>query len=375
MRPTSARWTEGITSSHQLAVDVRLEGLSPLPVDGGSVTLDNTAATRGRADLSFTDFSLVPGDPSDTLAPYDNELTIKRGIVYPDGERELVQLGVMRVEEVEVSESGISVSLLDRSQRVIDARFEDAYEVVAGTQATTEIANLLGAVVPDLQTQFPSLDKPLPTVYAEELADRWAFVQDLAAALGMELYFDNLGVAVLRPIPDPADDPVAHLVEGREGVTVRPSLLDLSKRWSRTDAFNRWKVVGENPEEEGAAPSAVVTDDNPYSPTYYLGSFGKKPADIYTSSWITDDDQAQAAAEGLRRTQIGTTQSVSFGALVNPALEPGDVVHITRTRRDPGNLDSLIEIADERHVIDSLTFPLEASGTMTGTTRAVKVTG
>ncbi len=45
--------------------------------------------------------------------------------------------------------------------------------------------------------------------------------------------------------------------------------------------------------------------------------------------------------------QLGTTQQVSFGTIVDAKREPGDIVRITRL----GGID-------EDHVIDSLTIPL-----------------
>ena len=48
--------------------------------------------------------------------------------------------------------------------------------------------------------------------------------------------------------------------------------------------------------------------------------------------------------------------------LVNPALEPDDLVQVTRTRAG---------LTAEAHIVDSVTIPLTAEGTMTGRTRAV----
>lgn len=372
MQRISSRWETGITSSHRLAVEVKLGGQKLEPVDG-TVTLDITASTRGRADLSFADPALIPETPSDTLAPYSNELSIARGITYSDGTSELKQLGLLRIEEAEITDQ-VSVNLLDRSVRVAEAKFEETYTTAEGTNLVTEIENICRWAIPDLTTEFSTRTAPTITLHAEEGDDRWEYCQSIAAALGCDLYFNALGVLTLRTVPDVTNPPVAYLVEGEAGVSVRPpTLLDLTKRWSRTETFNRWKAVGDNPDVDTAPPSAVATDDQPNSPTRYGGPFGKKPADVFSSPMIENTDQAQDAANGLRAKGIGAVQSVDFGALVNPALEPGDVVHVTRTRRDPTDLDRLVKVADENHIIDSLTIPLTADGTMSGTTRAIQV--
>lgn len=372
MLTVSSRWETGITSSHRLAVEVKL-GDTSLPVASGSVTLDITAATRGRADITFVDPSLIPTKPTDTLAPYSNELSIARGLTYSDGTSEVKQLGLLRIEEVEITDE-IQVTLLDRANKVAEAKFEAPYTTPDGTDLLEEIESICRVAIPDLTTDFIIREAPTVTLHAEEGDDRWEYVQNIAAALGCDLYFNAAGTLTLRTVPNVSNPPVAYLVEGEEGVSVRPpTLMDLTKRWSRTETFNRWKAVGDNPDNEDAPPSGVAYDDHPSSPTRYGGPFGKKPAEVFSSPMITTADQAQDAANGLRDKGLGAVQSVDFGALVNPALEPGDVIHVTRTRRDPTDLDRLIKVADESHIIDSLTIPLDAGGTMTGTTRAIQV--
>src|SRR5207253_939905 len=149
---------------------------------------------------------------------------------------------------------------------------------------------------------FPGLT---PLLRADEADDRWAFARGMAEEFGMELYFNAEGSPILRPIPAivVSSQPVAYLVEGQDGVQVAgdpmPSLLDLTKHLSRTDAHNKWIVTGENPNEDGPAPRAEAVDDNPTSPTRYGGPFGMKP-DFYSSSFISTNEQAQQAASGRK---------------------------------------------------------------------------
>lgn len=370
MRPLVdiARWQAAIAAPHRMITRATLltqtDSFELGTVTEGSVTLDATAATRGRCDLRIVDdgsLGLIPADPEDLFAPYGNEIQVERGVIYADGTEELVSLGIFRLDEVEVQDTGESLTIavvgLDRSAVIIDARFEDPYEVAAGTAYTDAIAALLEAADPDIVLNFAESELVTPKLAAEEGSDRWEFAQSMATSMGMELFFDGDGECVLRPVPG-GGLPVATIAEGEDGV-----LVDVSRRWTRAGAFNRVKATGENTGE--AAPArGVATDDNPLSPTYYFGRFGRVPR-FYSSPFIVTNAQAESAAEAILAKELGTARTVSFGTVVNPALEPGDVVRITRER---------IAI-DEDHVLDQLTIPLAADGgQMSGATRAMAVT-
>ena len=380
MRSVSERFAEQIFRPHRLAVKVipTSVGAESLPVVDGSVTLDLTASVRGRCDLTFNDPALIPTSTSSTLAPYGQELQVFRGISYGTDDEELTSLGIFRIEETSVSDSDalqIQVSGLDRAQIVADAVYEAEDTIAGGTNFATVIEDIIVDGYGAAEVSIDANDFTLPTLDVEEGADRWEFCREIAEAVGYDLYFDNDGVVRGRSIGSVDATPVAYLVEGDGGLEVSdPALLDLSSRWSRTESHNKWIVIGDNPESEGSAPPrGEATDDDPSSPSYYGGTYGRKP-EIFHSSFIESDAQAEDAAEGKKAKESGTTQNVDFGALVNPALEPGDTVQITRTRKNQQTGET-VTVADENHLIDSLTIPLSAEGTMTGQTRARQVTG
>ena len=225
------------------------------------------------------------------------------------------------------------------------------------TVAATDFVSRAGALAPMHQ--------------GEQGGDRWAMAQDMASVLGCDLYWSNTGVLTLQPISSLGDAPVASIVEGEDGVEVKPSLLDIGRTWSRRESHNKWIVIGVNPADADGAtppPTATAIDDNPSSPSYYYGPFGRKP-EVWNSSLIESTAQATDAAEGKKAKEIGLTQEINFGALVNPALEPGDVVHVKRTRMVEGEL---FEVANESHILDSVTIPLDAGTPMQGSTRAIQ---
>lgn len=364
MRTVSSRFQTAISGSHRLAISVdvlRGSGVAATidTVVDGSVTLDITAATRGRVDLTITGDDLIPTSPTDLLAPYGNELQVKRGVRYADGTVELVSLGVFRIDSVEISDAGagreIRLSGGDRSVRVIDARFEEPYQITAGTNVATAIQNTVADALPSITFDLTSTTMTTPLLSASEGDDRWKFVQDLAASIGHALYFDGDGTLVSRPVANTgATAPATQLTEDTDGL-----LLSADRSWGRAGTYNRVIATGENT-GEGAAVRGVATDLNTSSPTYYYGGFGRVPR-FYSSQFITTDDQAADAAAAMLSRELGTTQQINFGTVCNPALEPNDVARVTRAALG----------IDEDHIIDSLTIPLGSQGAMTGKTRAV----
>lgn len=374
MRPVSAKFLNAIGSSHRVVVvvDVIQPGLTSSAADtflatlptvvGGGVTLDASASVRGRVDLTVVDdgtLGLVPSHPSDLLAPYGNELHIKRGVRYADGTEELVSLGKFRIDECGVDDSsqGLVITLTgqDRAARVIDARFEEPWEIDQDSLVEQAIDDTLGPAGVAAAVPVETL-ATTPHLIAEEGSDRWQFVTDLARSAGMRLYFNGDGDLVLAPEVS-GGDPVVTLAEGQDGV-----LVSAGRKWDRTGAYNAVIATGENTGEILPARGVAIDDDSA-SPTYYYGPFGRVPR-FYQSSFLATDAQAEDAAASLLQQQLGTTQRVDFGTYCNPALEPGDIVLITRLRAG----------VNENHIIQSISIPLTPDGITTGTTRASQVT-
>lgn len=368
MKDTSDRFDP--TSSHKLAVKVAPpdDPGNALPLAGGSVTLDRQATSMGRCDLTFNSEELVPNDHEALLAPFGQELQVWRGIEYGPGDQELLSLGIFRIYEASIDDEGegitIQVSGLDRSSRIIDAAFEQPYQISSGSDFVTAMQTTIQEAYPGVVFDFASFTGTLPLITAAEGEDRWQFVQDMAAAIGMELYFNGEGVLVMAQVPAATTGVAAHGLHLHEGGTEEPAvLLSARKGWSRDDVANRWIVTGENSDDGTPPPRAVATDSNPLSPTYYDGDFGKVPKFV-TSEFITDATQAQAAADGYLNLNLGIAQAIDFGIIVNPAIEPGDGAHIMREQLG----------LDEVHIVDSVTIPLSATESMSGATRTAQVT-
>lgn len=369
MWPVTARFAAEVAQSHHMLVSVEVlqNGVAvgnPLTtVTAGNVTLDATAQVRGRLDVTIVDdgsLGLVPSSAADLLAPYGNELRVRRGVRYSDGTTEYASLGVFRIDEPNVSDAAGSLTIQiagqDRAARIADAKFEDPADIAAGINVATQILNLIQAVYPDVTTSFVTTPYVTAHMTVEEGADRWDLCQQFAVNAGLRLYFNGDGTLILANAAP--GSPVATMAEGAGGL-----LLDAARNWTRQGAYNRWIVTGENT-GVGTPVRGVATDDDATSPTYYSGPFGRVPK-FTQSQFVTTTAQAIDAAEAMKARELGTTQSVNFGSVVLPHLEPGDVVLVTRER---------VGITAENHVLDVMTVPLTADGAMTATTRATLVT-
>lgn len=361
MRAVSDRFLAALRKSHRVrsTVDVLYDNVplfEGLDVVDGTVTLDRTAEARGRCDLTVANFDLLS-----TLTPYGYEIRVRRGVVYPDGDEELVSLGIFLIQSTAVVEPGrlVRIAGIDRSQRVRDARLEDPYQIAAGTDYAGAILTLIEGnattdpVVFTVPFRFTTTAHVTPLITLDEQADRWAEAVSMATSIGCELYFDGDGTCTLQDEPDvTTDEPVWTVDDGADGV-----LVEAAVNLDRATAYNRVIAAGENG-GSGATYRGTATDDDPASPTYYYGPFGRKPR-FYASPFIASNAQAVSAAGAILLQSLGVARSVSFSAVVNPALEASDVIIVRRTGLG----------VDEVHVVDSLTIPL-AGGSMSAATRS-----
>lgn len=367
---TSERLLNALARSHQLALLVQiLDPITGQPAHeldtaiNGAVTLDSGAAIRGRLDLELADDglrNLIPTNPTDLLTPYGTEIRVARGIRFPDGTAEVISLGIFRIRQVDTLDTGDSLTIrltgLDRWSRFADARFERTTIIPSGTNKMTAILQLAQEAWPDVPHDLPSTTATLGQQIAERGDDRGELMRDIAASMGQEIFFDGSGILTARPIAQATDTARWQLTEGQNGL-----LLEASRGWDAERVYNKVIASGE-PMDDVPPVCAQVWDDNPNSPTYFYGPFGQRPR-FYVSSMLSTAQQAQTAAAGILAKAIGTSQKVDFGSIVNPAMEPGTVVRVARDRLG----------MDERHVVDTLTIPLGATESMTGTTRLMEL--
>ncbi len=327
-------------------------------VNDGTVTIDRTADQRRRLDLTVADPSLYPEAPGDALNVYGSEVAIWRGVEYSTGATELAQLGVFRIQDVSRSVPDESVTLTgwDRSMQCVDFRFRVPRKF-GSLLATDLIVGLITEVYPSASFTITTADATtIPKHHVDR--DRWAEIQRVAQVIGCEVFADANGDWVIQDVPDPTTAvPVWQVDAGPGGV-----LVGTQDTVTRDGAPSVVIAIGETVSGNNApivSASPHGYDNDPTSPTYYLGAFGIVPR-FYSSPHIRTQAQANRVADSQLADHKGVTRTISFDAVPNPALDAGDAITVTHP-----------DGTSELHLIDALTIPLAPGGVMTGETRAV----
>lgn len=362
MRPVSARFLAAVRGSHSAPVQAFVvaagqTGTEPdgiaLDVIGGDVTLDANADVRSTAELIVPGEGMFPTAADDPLAPYGNEVFIRRGIGFGGGSVEWVSLGYFRMRNVgqdQAPDGEIRITGQDRMGGIVRARLVNPRQFATTDTYGAVMTDLVQEVYPwaviewDDDTDADPIGRPL---IAEE--DRFGFLDQLVTGLGKMWHWDYRGVLMIQEIPDSAE-PVWRVDSGANGV-----LVSLGREISDEGVYNALVVSGEALDTTDPA-RAVAYDNNPASPTYWEGDFGKVPR-FYVSSFITTDAQAQITANAMLRSTLGVPYNVDFRSIVNPALEPWDPITVRLRNRS------------ETHVVSRLVVPLSASSAMTAETR------
>lgn len=359
MLPVSATWTNAVTGSHVVntLVEAWYNGskIRSMAVVDGSVSVDAGASQRRTYSATLAEQSAFPSmtDFTGPLAPYGTIHKVWRGLWYPTGMTEWVQLGTFRLDSpVTPLEPGtVRVTGSDLSRVVQEARFLAPTVSVTTNSIRAEIARLIRGS--GLGAGYPVVDTSGDTSLTPALTwdqDRWAAIQDLATGIGGEVVFGADGTALVQPVAQ-ITDAVDWTVRATQIVITGERALD------RSSTYNTIVATGER--TDSVAPArAVAQDTNPSSPTYVGGPFGVVPA-FYSSPVLTTNAAALKAANKILARTRGMARRLSFQCVPNPAVDVGDVL----TFLMPDGTTS------ERHIVDTLQIPLGASGPMTVTTR------
>jgi hypothetical protein len=348
--PVSDRFLARLAESHQVATSVQLfltDGrVLDLEHTGGSVTVDRSQAIRRTCTVTVADPALIPRTPTDQLATYGARLRISRGIDYGDGTQELVPLGLFRLDTADgdVNEGPVSLQGKDLSAIVADDQFTEPYKV-SGT--------VVGAVTALIQRSIPTadiisliVDAPIGSRVFDVEGDPWAGAQEIAAAAGAEVYCNADGVFVISQLPNLLTTPPVWAIEAVEGGVY----ISANRAMSSDGVRNGVLARGENTSENVPPISYLAVDDDPGSPTYWGGPFGRRPKFVSSSAYTTLSACAQAANAELAKSRAPNA-SGDISSLPNPALEPGDVLRVTHE-----------DGTRELHQAAAFTVPLSEAG-------------
>lgn len=352
--------------------------LRDIPVVEGSINIDRNSRNRRSGQITIGDPDLYPNLMDYTgLEPYGSEMAIRCGVVYPDGTEELVPMGIFLITDVasEDSSGGLpQITLFDRAQRVFDTSThvtDGGPQKFAGKSINVALPEVITYSAPGWPTDplfrctvDSSLNEVIiPGGYLAGETDRWAICEDMATAIGGEVYFDVLGEAVV--VPPPSIDQTTTVADAVWEITPDTgdglgNLLSINRNLTRENTYNAVVVVGATPEEGKAQPIGIAFDLAAQSKTNWNGLFGKKTLRI-SNQILTTNSQCLKAAQAQLKNVLGLSKHVHFNALFNPALDGGDIVNVVFPNGD-----------FELHLIDSLSFSFGSNWSMGAQTRTIQ---
>lgn len=366
--PVSDKFMAALAQSHKVAAQADLLlgddiiDLTPFVVDG-HVDVASTA-TRRTMSLTLEDptGSILPIVATDELVPTGTEIRLWRGIDFQDGtDDELVPIGTFRFTTVDVPAPRVELQGFDRSWVIQGALLEIALSIVKGTNYVDAINSVLfNAYGGDLPTNFPDNDEVTPAMLFDVESDPWQIAQQLASNIGLDLYFDPMGIATMTPTPDPATTEISWIFDEADPANLglpTPRII-----WDITDAVNAVIVIGENTNNT-TVYRGVAYDQDPLSPLQY-GNPIKRPITIRDEK-ITSQAQATQRARSELVRRLGIPQSLSIPSMVNPAFEAGDVALLNSAK---------LANSTNYGIFDRFTVPLRAASGMDISTRQRLVT-
>ncbi|MFK0182293.1 DUF5047 domain-containing protein [Streptomyces xanthochromogenes] len=349
MYNVSARFLAALAESYAPATIAQLfttdGGTQTLEISGGSVTVDRGSVTRRTCSVTIADTSLIPRTAKASLNVYGAQLRISRGVAYSDGTSELVPLGLFRIDSIGGDVDDGPVTLAGKSLECIvqDDQFTVPYK--ATSSAVSAITALIQRSIPQASVINRAVDTTIGPRTWDIASDPMASVAEVAATMGAEVYADADGTFIIATLPDiNTAMPVWTVAAGEGGVYV-----SANRSMSADKVYNAVLARGENTESGVAPVSALVTDSDPTSPTYWGGPFGRRPL-FYTSSALINSVQAGAAAGLKLAAAKAPNATADLSSLPNPALEPGDVIRVVYP-----------DGSKELHQVQSFTVPLDTS--------------
>lgn len=326
-------------------VDVRVVGAPDLvvPVMGGEVTVGlGSAVSRSLSvDVAGEDFGVQTAtDLLTAILDQGGRVVAEAVLSVPGAEDQVVPLGQYQVQSAKWERGrrrGFALDCLGLGSLLRDHRFDQPRSFAAGS-GLARLTALVDETFPGSVVVLEPgvVDKTVPEATVDE--DRLAACRDVGVALGGVFYERYDGVFVVRPTSGTGD--VLDVGE----VTLRQEY-----GYTRSGVYNGVRARSTN--EDHSSLYAWATDDDPDSPTYWDGPFGKKPR-FYASPLLTTTEECQQAAQTILARSLGRHYQVDADVVQNPALEPGDQVVLT------------IDGAQAAYRVEQVKVPLAVGGTM-----------
>lgn len=195
------------------------------------------------------------------------------------------------------------------------------------------------------------LKKTQTEITKEAGATYGSIILDLATQLSAEVFYDVDGHLNFIPTSDTTNDfekPILFQVYDYYG-----DFLSNDISINLADAINRVVVTGST--VNGWVVTATALNENPESPLCYQ-RIGYRTAQIINDPNITSAVLAQERADYELRQKTILKSSVNITTTINPLLSVNNIIGIT---------DEYYEMKQESFLIQSISYSLDSSGTMT----------
>lgn len=317
-----------------------------IPVVDGHVTCDRDSKVRWTSQI---DIALYPWELVPLLDTYQARYKVFRGLTSL-GRTEMLQLGEYRVDEIGRSEVGhITVSGSGLESYIVDDRFLQPRTPPYGESTLAVIQQLITEAVPATPTvvnQNTTDTRVLATAPWDR--DRIDALLALGDSLNADVFSNNAGIFVIKDKPTLVGRvPVFLMNYGEGGVQIGKS-----EKNTRDGVYNAISVSGQSTDQSIPPVWGWAYDDDPDSPTFYFGNFGKKPR-FYSSQYIYSDAQCASVALTMLAEALAINRTLTFESLAVCFLEAGDVVAV---ELDDGTL--------ENHLLQKIEIGLNHNGTM-----------
>lgn len=357
MQDVSDRFLAALRKPHGIRTTAEYQvpggDVFPLLVKGGSVSVDDGARIRRKAQLK------VYGTTADykRMTIEGCLFTVRHGVNFGGNDTELVP--VITGEIVSASRpfgrsaGEVTLPLQDLGAWLARTEFVLPYVVAAGTARTQAIKNLVvdarpSSVVSDLAGAaggYVGVDR----VFTGSRLDA---ITQLATDGGLESYWGADGTYIIRTARQSTDSSVwstAGTLISAERMRPQDKLYNtVIVSPSATDGSQTWTPV-------------VVTITDPSHPRH-PSKIGTVPYRVASPTILTSADAYNVAVNRLDKV-LGTTETLRLGTISNPALEGGDVIRVTTPPLNNEPADTF------QHFCDGLSLDLD-TGAMRLDTRS-----
>ena len=338
-----------------------------VPLSTATVTVDRHSPNRRVADITIEGtaaqsiLTLLPINPLSTLAPFGNEIGLQATVLTANG-WQYVPLGRFVIVTATVTDTitdlGVTLHCVDPSWLVGSRKFKGPYNLpAAGGNIAAELQALINTTFPTThRVVLFNIQASAGTVPSgasfNQGEDPWQAAQNIAGAMGYELFFDVYGNVTAYPTPVPSViSPQWAFVETDPPAQVstppQSNFTSITSALTRDGIFNDFTVSGTGTGQTSGPVTAQASDTNPGSPTFTGGPFGDV-ASIVTTNLVTTTGQAQAAANNALAISLSSAQQVSIVCTPNPLFDVDDVVLVTRARlglnQTPVVLDTITHV-------------------------------